>query len=667
MTRRAAALALLLALPAVPSAGSEVLAQAKQPPTTLTLMAQSPVVTSGHALRARVQATNRDDTEYTNLELKLWVYDPARSRSAYAAGLGQEPPTGVFLVAPFSLEGSLAPGGSRELSIVRKLPELEGRAENALYPMKIQLESNGVAIGVLRSSLVFIHERPVVPLNVSLIFVLDEGVHLGPGGEFLDDHLERSIATGGRFESVVSALEEVPVPVTLVVSPMLLEQLRRMADGYRRASVDVPAESSPAERAGAMLDRLRAVAGRPEIEVVSLPFAGPSVPSLVAAGLHRDLERQMRLGQEMLGELLGVKPTAGLFRPPGGLLTLDAVRALADLDVQALIVDPEDLPPPPGLVLSAPAVARISAGLGRTLRAVAPDPVVADRLEALPEDPRLRARWTIGELSALYLERPSVDRGAAILIHGSHDREFLISLLGSLRAQSLPRRTAWLRPVRASRLLAATSTGERRDLASSRFPRYPPTFMEEVAASRESIAQLESMTGNPTALSQRLEIQVLMAEARDFIRDESAGIAYLDSVQARVRREFGKVEPPSPTFITLTSRDGVIPVTVRNLAGYRVRVRVVLLSTRLEFLEGDSQRVVLERPVQTFTFPVRAQTTGRFPVTVRLETPQGAAIGESQIVVRSTAYNVLALVITLGAALFLAMWWGRRFLPRPRT
>jgi hypothetical protein len=356
-----------------------------------------------------------------------------------------------------------------------------------------------------------------------------------------------------------------------------------------------------------------------------------------------------------------------LFRPPGGLLTLDAVRALADLDVQALIVDPEDLPPPPGLVLSAPAVARISAGLGRTLRAVAPDPVVADRLEALPEDPRLRARWTIGELSALYLERPSVDRGAAILIHGSHDREFLISLLGSLRAQSLPRRTAWLRPVRASRLLAATSTGERRDLASSRFPRYPPTFMEEVAASRESIAQLESMTGNPTALSQRLEIQVLMAEARDFIRDESAGIAYLDSVQARVRREFGKVEPPSPTFITLTSRDGVIPVTVRNLAGYRVRVRVVLLSTRLEFLEGDSQRVVLERPVQTFTFPVRAQTTGRFPVTVRLETPQGAAIGESQIVVRSTAYNVLALVITLGAALFLAMWWGRRFLPRPRT
>jgi hypothetical protein len=666
---RWAALTLLVALSASPTAASEALPQAEEPPVRLTLLAESPVVAPGRSLRASVQATNRGDVEYTNLEVKLWLYDPARSRSAYAAGLEQEPPTGVFLVAPFPVEGSLAPGDSRGLSIERRMPELEARGENALYPMKIQLESNGVAIGILRSAVVFIQERPLVPLNVSLIFVLDEGVHLGPDGEFADDHLERSIAVGGRLESAISALEDVPVPVTLVVSPMLLEQLRRMADGYRRRGLDIPTDSAPAEQAGAIVDRLQALAGRsrPETEVVALPFAAPSVPSLVAAGLHRDLEQQMRLGRKTVGELLGVEPSAGLFRPPGGLVTSDAVRALADLGVEALIVDPDDLPPPAGLVLSPPAVARVGAGLGRTLRAVAPDPVVAERLEALPEDPNLRARWTIGELTALYFEQPSVDRGVAMLIQSGHDRAFLTSLFSGLRTQALPRGTAWLRPVRATRLLAVTATGEHRDLASSRFPRYSSSFLEAVAASRESIAQLESMTMNPTLLSERLRTQVLVAEAREFIRDEPAGLAFLDGVQARVRREFEKVEPPRPSSITLTSRGGVIPVTIRNLAGYRVHVRVVLLSARLEFLEGDSRRVVLERPVQTFTFPVRAQTTGRFPVTVRLETPQGAAIAESQIVVRSTAYNVLALVITLGAALFLATWWGRRFLPRPRT
>jgi hypothetical protein len=670
VTLRATVLACILSLAATLVAAAGVRAQPEEEaPTRLTLLRQSPVTTPKHPLRVSVLATNRSDVEFANLELKLWLYDSTRSRSAYAASLEDEPPTGVFLVAPFPVEGTLGPGESRELSIVREMPELVARAENALYPMKVQLESNGLPIGVLRSPLVFIQERPLVPLNVSVIFVLDEGVHLGPRGEFVDDHLERSIAEGGRVESVVSSLEQFPVQATLVVSPMLLEQLQRMSDGYRRGADELPADSPSAERAGAMLDRIRALARRdePATEVVALPFAGPSVPAMVEAGLHGDLAHQTELGRLGVGDALGVVPTSQLFRPPGGLLTTEAIRALADLGVAALIVDPEDLIPPPGLVLSPSAVTRIRAGLGRTLRAVAPDPVVAERLAALPDDPRLRARWTVGELTALYFEQPSVDRGVAILVQSGHDGIFLQSLLRSLQVQALPRGTRWLRPVRATRLLASTPDGEHRDLIDSRVRFYSESFLQTVAETRESIEQLESMTREPTPLTERLRTQVLVAEARDFVRDEAAALAFLHASQERVRREFDKVQPPTPSSVTLTSRGGVIPVTIRNLAGYRVRIRVVLLSPRLEFLEGDSRDVVLERPVQAFTFPVRAQTTGRFPVTVRLETPDGAAIAESQIVVRSTAYNLLALAITLGAALFLAAWWGRRFLPRLRT
>ena len=50
---------------------------------------------------------------------------------------------------------------------------------------------------------------------------------------------------------------------------------------------------------------------------------------------------------------------------------------------------------------------------------------------------------------------------------------------------------------------------------------------------------------------------------------------------------------------------------------------------------------------------------------VLVQTPGGeATIVQTQIVVRSTAYNRVALLLTIGAALFLAVWWGRRFLPR---
>ena len=38
-------------------------------------------------------------------------------------------------------------------------------------------------------------------------------------------------------------------------------------------------------------------------------------------------------------------------------------------------------------------------------------------------------------------------------------------------------------------------------------------------------------------------------------------------------------------------------------------------------------------------------------------------IGEATLVVRSTAYNRIALLITIGAALVLLLVWARRFVP----
>jgi hypothetical protein len=48
---------------------------------------------------------------------------------------------------------------------------------------------------------------------------------------------------------------------------------------------------------------------------------------------------------------------------------------------------------------------------------------------------------------------------------------------------------------------------------------------------------------------------------------------------------------------------------------------------------------------------------------VQILSPQGGMIAQSQLIVRSTAYNRLALFVTAGAVVFLLLWWGRRFLP----
>jgi hypothetical protein len=77
------------------------------------------------------------------------------------------------------------------------------------------------------------------------------------------------------------------------------------------------------------------------------------------------------------------------------------------------------------------------------------------------------------------------------------------------------------------------------------------------------------------------------------------------------------------------------------------------------------REVVLEPDsAQTLTFQADLKTTGRFRVVVQVLAPTGRILDETEIIVRSTAYNRIALLITIAAAVVLVLVWARRFLPR---
>jgi hypothetical protein len=301
------------------------------------------------------------------------------------------------------------------------------------------------------------------------------------------------------------------------------------------------------------------------------------------------------------------------------------------------------------------------------LTAVTPDPVVEARTAAATQDPALTAMWTLGELSAIYFERPSIPRGVAVVFgEGEHTPgRFLRVLLEGLEVRSGVR---WLRGVKATRVAVGQpppdDPDEPRELqGASRAPGFSPAVVAGLREGRAEVAALASMSDQSPILDE-LRRGLLLAQSRYLAGHEVDRLALIGSVRSTVADELGKIHPPLASSITLTSQGGIIPVTLRNDAGYPVSVRLTLRSTRLRFVGGPTQTVRVERPVQQFVFPVRAQTTGRFPVRVELTTPDGVPIGSSRIVVRSTAYNLVALLITAGAALFLALWWGRRLLSR---
>jgi len=98
-----------------------------------------------------------------------------------------------------------------------------------------------------------------------------------------------------------------------------------------------------------------------------------------------------------------------------------------------------------------------------------------------------------------------------------------------------------------------------------------------------------------------------------------------------------------------------------------LKVVVQLESPTLRFPQGDSKTVILDRPQQIVSFPVEVTSSGSFTVTVVVRSPSGREIAQSDLVIRSTAYNRIALVLTLVAGLALVALWSRRFFRRRTT
>jgi hypothetical protein len=142
-------------------------------------------------------------------------------------------------------------------------------------------------------------------------------------------------------------------------------------------------------------------------------------------------------------------------------------------------------------------------------------------------------------------------------------------------------------------------------------------------------------------------------------------------VERTIEETYRRVHPPSGPPLTLVSRSVTLPLRFANDTPFDFHVSVRLIADRrLQFPRGSSRELILPGGQVTLVrVPVQALATGRFPVKVQVLTAgtSPVVLAESELVIRSTAYNRIALVLTIGAAVFLLAWWGRRFLPRRRS
>jgi hypothetical protein len=649
----------------------------------LTLSAQTPWNTpSQPRLDIKLAAADASFDAVPDPSLVVTIFSALPTRTDYALSLKEDVGSPI-LTAPIAVDPPKDPAAPIDLAFHLDVGFLERQSPEArVYPVKIELLSGSQHVAELRTPLIFLPRKPKVPLELAWTFVLGHPIDYGPDGTFQGRDLERRLGPGGSLSGAIAALQQMlagtdTAPVDIVISPTLLEDLTHMQDGYRVLTgtgvQTVPEGEGGAATAAAALTQLQAVARSPRTELSAMPYGVPDLPQLERSGLEGDIPTQLAMGLTRTREVLQLEdrgasgtPDRSILRPPGSAIDPRTLDILVAHGVRTLLMDAGSVEQPRQENWFAPPATAAIGENEAALTAIVPDAGLDSVVTGpLPhDDPRLATQVLLGDLASIWLEQPDQQRSVAVLLGAEQDLpgDFFAALVRTLAT------APWLRPTKAGQLAQRFEPQGTERYDESRVGPIPDRYRAELETDRELIAEWVSIIDDESAAAAEslvLTRDLLLTEGSYLVQREERGRQWLAWIEETIRDEFAKVRADTQQVVTLTSSGGRIPVRVTNDSDYALNVKVAIISSRLRFPDGSIQDVSL-RPGQTqvLVFNVVAQTTGTFPVTVAIETPGGQTMTETRISVRSTAYNRVALVITLLAVLALLVVWARR---RSRT
>ena len=199
-----------------------------------------------------------------------------------------------------------------------------------------------------------------------------------------------------------------------------------------------------------------------------------------------------------------------------------------------------------------------------------------------------------------------------------------------------------------------------RALDPARSDRIPTDTARAVTDRRADLDTFTSLVGPDSDLPDLPSRHLLIATTADL--DDDDRDAHLAAAGAAMEDVAGGVTTPRSFSLTLTAREGTIPLTIRNESGVPLRVLIRLRSQKLEFPDGDTIERELVGEITRIDIRVRSRATGAFPLLIDVRTPDGQrSLSTSRYTVRSTAVSGAGLLLSVGAGVFLTVWWARHW------
>ncbi|MEA2461422.1 MAG: hypothetical protein QOH90_1599, partial [Actinomycetota bacterium] len=487
-----------------------------------------------------------------------------------------------------------------------------------------------------------------------------------------------------------------PLHVAVAPTPRLVEELSAMSDGYRRSDGTDASKGSPhAEGAEQTLAGLRSVIKqRDSVQPLLVPYSFPDLPTLTQISSQdiplQEVLEQFSQGSQVLEDALQEKFDPAWLFPPGGRLdaaTLEQLqlsgtygRRIATVGSTSVVpltdTDVEGCPnaPFPGADLTFACPISVTTGGRDPSVGYAADAGLEERLAPLTEagaNDRLTLQQFFAETSMIREELPgTADRVVEATIPSAWHPSPRLSRILFHNLQKAP----WLRSDTPEEALRGSNAPVPRDLVD-----LSPTVPSDVAGdfytgellpAKKTIKSFAGVAEEDADRVRRLQRNLLVAESRSWWRDhgEVAG-EFVERSLDEATTELSKIKIIGVNDVTLTSSRGKFQLVLANGTDHPVTVRIAMDAQ--DKMEIDPE--LLERLSTTYapgnhplTISGRANASGKFPLTVRVESGDGLLIAQKFIEVRSTAFNRIALGITVGAFLFLLLFYLYRVIRRAR-
>jgi hypothetical protein len=638
---------------------------------SLELLSQSTWVGPGRSVFQLDLAVTASDP--ANETLAVDVYPLLTTRSQFQQELAGTFPAPGYQGAPVPLTDlPSGPGGGAELDLPVNSPAGGlSLGMTGVYPVQVFLQRQGLTEGK--------------PLTTFLVYAAN-------GARSFNEHLGVSLVVPITAKVQVSrtgAIGNVPAGAASLLQADIAQLAAHKAAVTVQGSastLEAMEESGGATRAA--VSQLRDAVVRNGDELLPTTTLPVDVGSLVSSGLQDELAKQLASGDATLTALLGTPPSPNTWVLSGGV-DHATLGALSSMGVTQVAVPAGALSQLPAeyqrLTFAQPA--KLEAGANQLLVFAADSELAARIAEASSRRAVLVANQVLAELAMIDLEAPNDPRAVVMLPPAGTtiDPTFLSVVLSGLEGNpllravtlqqafgSVPVATSGTRPL-VRQLVGPPSAG-------------PLVGASQLGAAQSAVSDAGQVFGKGVPFVAGLQERLLVSTSSVWSGHQRSRI--IAGVERSAEEELHKVRLPSSTSITLTSRRGRLPLTLISGTPMAAHVRLVLSSEELSFLGGsfpggsctaynpgsEECDLHLVHASTTFEIPVTVRTPGAFQLSLEIETPGGSFVAAGSDTIRSTAVSGVGLLLMVGAALFLVVWWvrnarhgrrSRRLVPRP--